>query len=37
MTGQKVNLGGKSSVNVEAGDIFTLKTPGGGGWGNPAP
>ena len=32
-----VNLGGKSSVNVEAGDIFTLKTPGGGGWGNPLP
>jgi N-methylhydantoinase B/oxoprolinase/acetone carboxylase alpha subunit len=31
--GVLVNLGGKCSVPVEAGDIFTLKTPGGGGWG----
>ena len=29
-----VNLGGKSAVPIEAGDIFTLKTPGGGGWGH---
>ena len=28
-----VNLGGKCSVPVESGDIFILKTPGGGGWG----
>lgn len=33
--GVTVNLGGKCSVPVEAGDVFVLKTPGGGGWGTP--
>lgn len=33
--GRLVNLGSKSSVNVKAGDIFHLETPGGGGYGTP--
>lgn len=28
-----VNLGGKTSVGVGAGDLFVLVSPGGGGWG----
>jgi len=28
-----VDLGGKVSMDVAAGDILTLRTPGGGGWG----
>ncbi len=28
-----VNLGGKVSLDVAAGDILTIQTPGGGGWG----
>uniref|UniRef100_A0A0K0CUT0 5-oxoprolinase n=1 Tax=Angiostrongylus cantonensis TaxID=6313 RepID=A0A0K0CUT0_ANGCA len=28
-----VNLGGKISINTEAGDILTIMTPGGGGYG----
>ena len=28
-----INVGGKCSVPVQTGDIFVLKTPGGGGWG----
>lgn len=28
-----INLGGKTSVDVEAGDLFVLLSPGGGGWG----
>ena len=28
-----INLGGKCAINVEAGDIFRLQTPGGGGYG----
>ncbi|XP_076333273.1 5-oxoprolinase [Tachypleus tridentatus] len=31
--GRIVNLGGKTSVEVSAGDIFHLETPGGGGYG----
>ncbi|CAE1235690.1 OPLAH [Acanthosepion pharaonis] len=31
--GRVVNLGGKTSVNVTAGDVFSLMTPGGGGYG----
>jgi len=31
--GRRLNLGGKCSVEVETGDVFHLKTPGGGGWG----
>ncbi|HAW31442.1 MAG TPA: hydantoinase, partial [Planctomycetaceae bacterium] len=29
------SLGGKFSLSVEAGDILTIKTPGGGGFGKP--
>ncbi|XP_070575126.1 5-oxoprolinase-like isoform X2 [Ptychodera flava] len=31
--GRVVNLGGKTSVDVQAGDVFQLQTPGGGGYG----
>ena len=31
--GRKLNLGGKCSVPVNAGDVFHLRTPGGGGYG----
>ncbi|KAJ1350267.1 hypothetical protein KIN20_006015 [Parelaphostrongylus tenuis] len=30
---RSVNLGGKISINTEAGDILTIMTPGGGGYG----
>lgn len=33
--GRIVNLGGKTAVLVESGDIFSMKTPGGGGYGDP--
>ncbi|XP_031981320.1 5-oxoprolinase isoform X5 [Corvus moneduloides] len=33
--GRLINLGGKSSVSVEPGDVFRLLTPGGGGFGPP--
>ncbi|ESO82256.1 hypothetical protein LOTGIDRAFT_134918, partial [Lottia gigantea] len=33
--GRIVNVGGKNSVDVQAGDIFHLETPGGGGYGEP--
>lgn len=32
--GKTINLGGKTSVSLEPGDIFTLHTPGGGGYGD---
>ncbi|CAD5226711.1 unnamed protein product [Bursaphelenchus xylophilus] len=32
--GTKINLGGKNSITVNTGDIFELKTPGGGGYGS---
>ena len=35
--GVTINLGGKCAVPVTYGDIFILKTPGGGGLGNHAP
>ncbi len=31
--GRVINLGGKCTVPVEAGDVFNLRTPGGGAWG----
>lgn len=31
--GVVINLGGKCAVPVQSGDVFVLKTPGGGGWG----
>ena len=33
-TGRVLNIGGKCSVSVSAGDMFSLRTPGGGGWGS---
>jgi N-methylhydantoinase B len=31
--GREEDLGGKVEVQVEAGDVLSLRTPGGGGWG----
>lgn len=33
--GRIISLGGKTAVNVATGDLFSMKTPGGGGYGNP--
>jgi N-methylhydantoinase B len=33
--GQTQNLPGKVELEVEAGDILSMRTPGGGGWGMP--
>ena len=33
--GNVMNLGGKTAVDVKAGDCFSMKTPGGGGFGLP--
>jgi N-methylhydantoinase B len=33
--GDRVELAGKCSLHVEAGDSVRLETPGGGGWGSP--
>ncbi|KAM6412713.1 LOW QUALITY PROTEIN: 5-oxoprolinase [Pluvialis apricaria] len=33
--GRTINLGAKTSVPVEPGDVFHLQTPGGGGFGDP--
>ncbi|KAM9644328.1 5-oxoprolinase [Morphnus guianensis] len=33
--GRTINLGAKTSVPVEPGDVFRLQTPGGGGFGSP--
>ena len=35
--GRRVNVGGKATVDVEAGDRLLLLTPGGGGYGAPEP
>ncbi len=32
--GLKVNLGSKNTIQVHAGDVFHLSTPGGGGYGS---
>ena len=34
--GRVVNLGGKNTVALGAGDEVCIKTPGGGGYGHPA-
>lgn len=34
--GRTVNLGGKNTVQVQPGDVLTILSPGGGGWGKPA-
>ena len=31
-----INLGGKNSVSVAAGDILRILSPGGGGYGEPS-
>ncbi len=33
--GEKVALPGKCTVNARAGDVVSIQTPGGGGWGKP--
>ena len=33
---EEVHLSGKETMDVEAGDILSIRTPGGGGWGKPA-
>lgn len=33
--GQEHDLGGKTEARVEPGDVLSLRTPGGGGWGPP--
>ena len=35
--GRVVNLGGKNTANMDAGDRIVVQSPGGGGWGRPAP
>jgi 5-oxoprolinase (ATP-hydrolysing) len=32
-TPQIDNLGGKVQIDVQPGDLLTIETPGGGGWG----
>ena len=32
---EEVQLAGKETLDVEAGDILSIRTPGGGGWGAP--
>jgi 5-oxoprolinase (ATP-hydrolysing) len=32
---RNINLGGKASVQLGAGDSLIIDTPGGGGWGRP--
>ncbi|MBX2839089.1 MAG: hydantoinase B/oxoprolinase family protein [Gammaproteobacteria bacterium] len=34
-TGERLALKGNDEVQLESGDIFEMKTPGGGGWGKP--
>ena len=32
---EEVHLAGKETLDVEAGDVLSIRTPGGGGWGKP--
>jgi 5-oxoprolinase (ATP-hydrolysing) len=34
-SGEMVDLGGKASLEVAAGEMLTIETPGGGGYGKP--
>lgn len=34
--GRRVYLGGKNTVDVDAGEVLQILTPGGGGWGDPS-
>ena len=33
-SGRVVNIGGKNTVRVDAGDVLSIYTPGGGGFGS---
>jgi N-methylhydantoinase B len=33
--GKEVSLPGKITLDLEAGEILQIETPGGGGWGRP--
>ncbi len=35
INGEVVDLGGKASLDVAAGEMLTVESPGGGGWGTP--
>jgi N-methylhydantoinase B len=35
--GRAQDLPGKAEIQVEPGDVLSLRTPGGGGWGSPSP
>jgi N-methylhydantoinase B len=35
--GEDQDLPGKAEIQVQPGDILSLQTPGGGGWGKPTP
>ena len=32
---EEIQLAGKEIIDVEAGDVISIRTPGGGGWGAP--
>ncbi len=32
---EEVHLAGKETLDVEPGDVLSIRTPGGGGWGAP--
>ena len=34
---EEVKLSGKEVLDVEPGDVLSIRTPGGGGWGTPSP
>ena len=34
---EEVKLSGKEMLDVEPGDVLSIRTPGGGGWGTPSP
>jgi 5-oxoprolinase (ATP-hydrolysing) len=35
--GETIDLGGRAQIEVAAGDVLTIETPGGGGWGEIPP
>lgn len=32
---EEIKLAGKETFDVAAGDVLSIRTPGGGGWGRP--
>ena len=30
---EEIKLSGKETIDVESGDVLSIRTPGGGGWG----